>query len=158
GVALVAQEVTAVRGMSVAENVLLTKLTEPARVVSRRRLAAAARPVLAQVGIDCDPNLAFTSLKPGDRELVEVAEALAAQPRYLIRAGATSRLAERDVGRLFELLRRLRDAGTSTILITHRLREIVELADRAVVLRDGRRVGELPREELDEAHLSRMMV
>src|SRR5205814_121429 len=56
------------------------------------------------------------------------------------------------------LLRRLKEQGVSTVLITHRLREIVELADRAVVLRDGRRVGELQRAELDEARLSQMMV
>jgi ABC-type sugar transport system ATPase subunit len=158
GIALVAQDVTAVRGMSVAENVLLTKFDRPMQRISRRRLAAAARPVLAQVGIDCDPNLGFTSLKPGDRELVEVAKALASKPRYLILDEATSRLGERDVERLFALLRRLAAEGTSTILITHRLREIVDLADRAVVLRDGRRVGTLEREQLDEAQLSRMMV
>ena len=75
-------------------------------------------------------------------------KALAADPRFLILDESTSRLGEGDVERLFRLLRRLRDDGTSTILITHRLPEIIELADRAVVLRDGRNVGELPRDRL----------
>jgi ABC-type sugar transport system ATPase subunit len=158
GIALVAQEVTAVPGMSVAENVLLTRLTSPVQPVNRRKLAEAARPALAEVGIRCDPNLSFMSLKAGDRELAEVAKALAASPRYLILDEATSRLGERDVERLFGILRRLRERGTSTILITHRLREIVEIADRAFVLRDGRRVAELKRDELEEARLSRAMV
>ena len=158
GIALVAQEVTAVPWMSVSENVLLSRLSHPLQRVSRRRLAAQAREVLGEIGIRCDPNLSFMSLKAGDRELVEVAKALATKPRYLILDEATSRLGEADVERLFALVRRLRDRGVSTILITHRLREIVELADRAVVLRDGRRVGDLTRDELDEERLSRMMV
>jgi ABC-type sugar transport system ATPase subunit len=159
GIALVAQEVTAVPWMSVAENVLLSRLTRPVQRVSRRRLAAQAQGVLNEIGIRCDPNLSFASLKAGDRELVEVAKALATEPRYLILDEATSRLGEADVERLFALVRRLRDErSVSTILITHRLREIVDLADRAVVLRDGRRVGDLQRSELDEERLSRMMV
>ncbi|HKP18919.1 MAG TPA: sugar ABC transporter ATP-binding protein [Gaiellaceae bacterium] len=158
GIALVAQEVTAVPWMSVAENVLLSHLMRPVQRVSRRRLAAQARVVLNEVGIRCDPNLSYMSLKAGDRELVEVAKAIATKPRYLILDEATSRLGEADVERLFALVRRLRDRGVSTILITHRLREIVDLADRAVVLRDGRRVGDLEQSELDEERLSRMMV
>ena len=91
GIALVAQEVTAVPGMSLAENVLLTRLTSPGQPVNRRKLAEAARPALAEVGIHYDPNLSFMSLKAGDRELAEVAKALAASPRYLILDEATSR-------------------------------------------------------------------
>ena len=85
-------------------------------------------------------------------------KALATDPRFLILDESTSRLGEGDVERLFRLLRRLRDDGTSTILITHRLPEIIELADRAVVLRDGRNVGELPRDRLSEELLSSTMV
>lgn len=158
GIALVAQELTAVPELSVAENVLLTQLPGPFKRVSRRRLVEIARPILATVGIDCDPHAPFSSLKTGDRELVEVAKALAARPRCLILDEATGRLGEPDVERLFVLLRVLRQQGTSTILITHRLPEICELADRAVVLRDGRLIGELGRSELTEERLSSMMV
>jgi ribose transport system ATP-binding protein len=87
-----------------------------------------------------------------------VGKALATRPRLLILDEATSRLGERHVERLFDLVRRLRDEGMSTILITHRLREICDLADRAVVLRDGELAGELDREGLEEQSLSRLMV
>jgi ABC-type sugar transport system ATPase subunit len=90
---------------------------------------------------------------------VEVAKAIASEPRLLILDEATSRLGETHVDRLFKVVRRLREErDTSTILITHRLREMVELADRAVVLRDGRVVGHLPRDAITEVSLSVTMV
>ncbi len=145
GIALVAQEPTACPDMSIAENILLTRLPRPLSPFSRQALQRLARPILETVEVDVDPGASFSSLKAGDRELVEIGKALASEPRYVILDEATSRLGEADVARLFRLLRRLRDQGTSFILITHRLPEMVELADRAIVLRDGRRVGELPR-------------
>jgi ABC-type sugar transport system ATPase subunit len=158
GIALVTQEPTACPAMSVAENLLLTALPGALAPFRRRRYNELARPLLAAIEVRVDPAAPFASLKAGDRELVEVGKALAAKPRFLILDESTSRLGEGDVERLFRLLRRLRDEGTSTILITHRLPEIVELADRALVLRDGRNVGELARDELSEERLISMMV
>jgi len=158
GIALVTQEPTACPAMSVAENLLLTQMPRAYSPFRRRRYNALARPLLETVDVHVDPAAPFASLKPGDRELVEVGKALAANPRVLILDESTSRLGEADVARLFGLLRRLRERGTSTILITHRLPEIVDLADRAIVLRDGRNVGALSREELSEDRLISMMV
>jgi rhamnose transport system ATP-binding protein len=158
GVALVAQEPTAVPGISVAENVLLAQLPGGLAPFRRRACARRAQTALDLVGVRVDAHATFASLRPGDRELVEVAKALALSPRLLILDEATSRFGVADVERLFELLRRLRDGGTSVVLITHRLAEICELADRVVVLRDGRRVGDLPRAELREERIAAMMV
>lgn len=158
GIALVAQELTAAPQLSVAENVLMTRFPKPLGWFSRRSFDAAARDALALVGVRIDPRARFGSLKPGDRELVEVAKALASKPRFLILDEATSRFGETDVRHLFALLRRLRDEGVSTLLITHRLSEISDIAERAVVLRDGRRVGELARQEISQERLSAMMV
>ena len=158
GVALVAQEPTAVPAVTVAENVLLAQLPGVVAPFRRGTYVRRAREVLDVVGLHVDPRATFSALRPGDRELVEVAKALALNPRLLILDEATSRFGEADVKRLFALLRRLRERGTSTVLITHRLAEICELVDRAVVLRDGRRVGELPRAELREERIASMMV
>jgi rhamnose transport system ATP-binding protein len=158
GVALVAQEPTAVQSLSIAENVLLTQLPGPFGVFRRRSYTARARTLLERVGVAADPQAPFRSLKPGDRELVEIAKALAADPRVLVLDEATSRFGERDVERLFAILRRLRDEGTGVVLITHRLSEICDLADRAVVLRDGELVGELGRDELTAEVIASMMV
>jgi ABC-type sugar transport system ATPase subunit len=158
GIALVTQEPTSCPALSVAENLLLTRLPRSFSLFRRRRYNELARPLLELIGVDADAAARFDTLRAGDRELVEVGKALAADPRYLILDESTSRLGERDVERLFTLLRRLRDQGTAIIFITHRLPEIIEIADRAVVLRDGRRVGELARDELDEERLAAMMV
>jgi ABC-type sugar transport system ATPase subunit len=158
GIALVAQDVTAVPALSVAENVLLTRLPGPLRAFRRRAAAGQAAPFLHRIGIASDPLAAFGSLKLGERELVEVAKALAAEPRFLLLDEVTSRLAEDGVARLFALVRELRDEGVSTLFITHRLAEICELADRTVVLRDGKRVGEIPKQQTTEERLSAMMV
>jgi ABC-type sugar transport system ATPase subunit len=158
GIALVAQEPTACPDMSIAENILLTRLPRPLHVFNRMRYNALARPILDTIEVSVDPGAPFSSLRAGDRELVEIGKALASDPKIVILDEATSRLGEVDVARLFRLLRRLRETGTSFILITHRLPEIVELADRAVVLRDGRRVGELAGAKLNEEKIASMMV
>ncbi|MBS1878042.1 MAG: sugar ABC transporter ATP-binding protein, partial [Actinobacteria bacterium] len=158
GVAIVTQELTAVPAMSLAENVLLGRMRPSLKRVRRRGLEEEAGRLLARVGIQRRPSERFSALRAGERELVEVAKALSSAPRLLILDEATSRLGEEAVGSLLAVVRRLREEGTSTVFITHRLREVLGLADRAVVLRDGEKVGELPGGQLDEARLSRMMV
>jgi ABC-type sugar transport system ATPase subunit len=158
GIALVAQEPTAVPELSIAENVLLSRLPRPLAPFRRRRLAREAAPFLSAVGVDADPHTPFASLRSGDRELVEIAKALAADPRLLILDEATSRFADADVERLFLILRRLAGQGRAILFITHRLSEICALADRAVILRDGNRVGELDRHDLSETRIAAMMV
>jgi ABC-type sugar transport system ATPase subunit len=158
GIALVTQEPTACPSMSVAENLLLTRFPRALAPFRRRRYNDLARPILELIDVRVDPGARFDSLRAGDRELVEVGKALAAEPRVLILDESTSRLGEADVARLFGVLRGLRERGTAIVLITHRLPEIVELADRAVVLRDGRNVGGIPKAELTEEKLAAMMV
>jgi rhamnose transport system ATP-binding protein len=158
GIALVTQEPTACPSLSVAENLLLTRLPKALSPFRRRRYNDLARPILELIDVHVDPGARFDSLRAGDRELVEVGKALAAEPRLLILDESTSRLGENDVARLFGVLRGLRERGTSIVLITHRLPEVVELADRAVVLRDGRNVGGIVREDLTEERLAAMMV
>ncbi len=156
GIALVAQEPTDLLGMSIAENVLLSRFRHASMRVRRSALAKEAEPFLAAVGIDGDPNRPLRSLREGERELVELAKALASEPQVLILDEATSRLP--DPESFLELVDRLRGEGMGVIFITHRLREIRSLAGRAVILRDGRRVGELERAELTDERLSATMV
>ncbi len=156
GIALVSQEGTAVPELSIGENVMLPSLQRSVRRFSRRATLAAAIPHLQAVGLDVDPGRPFSSLRTGERELAEVAKALAGDPRLLILDEVTTRLP--DPERLFALVERLRERGVATIFITHRLREMRRLADRVVVLRDGCLVGELARGEIDDDRVARMMV
>ena len=157
GIALVAQDPMVVPAMTVAENVLLHQLRRPGAVIRRRELERQAAHHLAAVGLKVDPAAPLISLGHGDRELVEVAKALSTAPRLLILDEATTRLP--DPERLFAVVERFAESRQmAAIIITHRLREIRRVANRAFVLRDGHLVGELDRHELTDERLSSMMV
>jgi rhamnose transport system ATP-binding protein len=157
GIALVAQEPMVVPRMTVAENVLMHRLCRPGAIVRRRSLQRDAVAYLAEVGLDVDPARPLATLGHGERELVEVAKAISGDPHLLILDEATTRLPDPD--RLFSVVERLAESrGMGTIIITHRLREIRRMAHRAFVLRDGRPVGELQRDEMTDERLSAMMV
>ncbi len=158
GIVLVPQEPSLAPHLSIAENVLLGELPRGLGFYRRSAYVDAARPFMERIALDLRPETLVEDLPPGDRAMVAVAAALAAEPRFLIFDETTSRLVERDVDRLFEVVRDLRAGGTGIVLITHRLREICMLADRAVVLRDGAKVAEMEREQLAEEKIAAAMV
>jgi ABC-type sugar transport system ATPase subunit len=157
GVTLVSQEPTAEPHMTIAENVLLHRLSRPWSIVRKRELVRDAQVYLDEVGLDVDPLMPLGALRQGATELVEVAKALASEPRVLILDEATTRLP--DPEHLFRVVeRRCAERGMAAIIITHRLREIRRLSHRAFVLRDGQAVGELGRDDLSDEQISSMMV
>ncbi|MFW6033612.1 MAG: sugar ABC transporter ATP-binding protein [bacterium] len=156
GICLVTQEPTLVPSLSVAENVLLPRLGRVTSIVRRERLAAEAAPYLGRLGLEMDPRRPAGSLSGGEQELVEVAKALATDPRLLILDEVTSRLP--DPERLFSVVEQLTADGLAVVLITHRLQEIRRLADRAVVLRDGSNAAELRGAELSDEQITAAMV
>lgn len=156
GIALVSQEPTAAPAMTVAENLLMSELRSPFKRIARKALFEKAAPLLDLVGLDVDPRTPFYALRAGDRELAEVAKALASKPQLLILDEATTRLPEPEV--LLALVERLAADGMACLMITHRLREIRRLAHRVVVLRDGRLVGEIPVKQATDERVSTMMV
>ena len=158
GIALVTQEPTSLPAMSLSENVLLGRPRHWYEPFRRRRAARLAKSYLVRAGVRADPLSLLGALRPGEREKVEVARALATDPRLLILDEVTSRLGQESVEELFGLIRDLRDEGSSCVIITHRLPEICEIADRTVVLRDGHLVGELTGAETTEDRVTSMMV
>jgi len=141
GVAIIHQELNLVPELNVAENIFLGR--EPllaGLIVNRRRAVADARALLHRLGIDLDPETRIGTLRVGEQQLVEIAKALSASARILIMDEPTSALSPAECQRLFAIIRQLASAGVAIIYISHRIQEVMLLADRVTVLRDGRHV------------------
>jgi ribose transport system ATP-binding protein len=142
-IAFIHQDLGLIDWMTVAENICMT-LGFPRRLgmidqdASRRRAAVA----LDALGADIDPDARLQSLSRTEKSLVAIARALAAEPEILVLDEPTASLPADEVARLFSALRRLRARGVAMIYVSHRLDEVFEIADRMVVLRDGRVAGE----------------
>jgi ribose transport system ATP-binding protein len=150
GIARMPQELTLVEGCSVAENILLGRLSAASGIVRWRRVRARAQVLLERVGLDdVHPDQPIEELTPVQQRLVTIAQALAKGPELLILDEPSAALPVDAAERLFPIVRQLADEGVGIVYISHRLEEIVRLCDRVVAMRDGRVAGTLARGELD---------
>lgn len=140
GISVVHQERNLVGKFSVSENLLLGRLPLVAGLVSYRRMVEEATPWLERVGLDVDPLTPAERLSPGQGQLLEIAKALAQRCRVLLLDEPTSSITESEFAHLFDILRSLRDQGTSILFVSHKLEEVYALCDRVTVLRDGHNV------------------
>ncbi|CAB3752947.1 sugar ABC transporter ATP-binding protein [Paraburkholderia solisilvae] len=159
GVAVIYQELSLVNDMTVAENLFLGRMPASGGFVNRRTAERRAREALAQVGLDdVPPSMRLGDLPLNRRQLVEVAKALARDARILVMDEPTAALQHDDIANLYRVVRRLREAGMGIIFISHHLEEVFELADSAVVMRDGATVDARPMAQWTEQELVQAMV
>ncbi len=163
GLGMVHQHSLLVEAMSVVENVVLG--AEPGRPWALNLAAAASRlaTLAAEVGLAVDPAAPVADLGVGERQRVELLKALyraapAAGRRILILDEPTAVMTPQETAAFFDFLRRLRARGDTVVLITHKLAEVLAVADAVTVMRDGRAVGAMPARETDAAALARLMV
>ena len=158
GIALIHQELNLCDNLDVGSNIFLGR--EPMRrgLIDRRRMEAEAEPLLRQIGLDCSPRTRLSDLSIGRQQMVEIVKALSVNARVLIMDEPTSSLTQHETEQLYRVIKELRSRGVSVVYISHRLGEVKELADRVVVLRDGRNAGELQRSEIDHERMVRLMV
>jgi len=161
GIAFVHQELNLFDNLDVAGNVYIGR--EPVhyrllKLIDRKRLYAQVRPLLDRLGADFEPDAPLAELSLAQRQLVEIIKALSLDARLVIMDEPTSSLTLTETDRLMRVIAGLKADGVSVIFITHRLNEVMRCADRAVVLRDGRKVGSLTRAELTPAAMIRLMI
>jgi ribose transport system ATP-binding protein len=158
GIALIHQELNLADNLDVASNIFLGR--EPRRFgfVHRRQLRGEAEQFIDRVGLDVSPRTIVGTLPIGKQQMVEIAKALSVNARILIMDEPTSSLTQHETEQLFKVVKDLRSRGISIIYISHRLGEVKELADRVVVLRDGRNAGDLRREEVSHDRMVKLMV
>ncbi|MFF5259852.1 sugar ABC transporter ATP-binding protein [Actinomadura viridis] len=157
GVSIVHQRRSLVLGLTVTENLLLGRLPTRGGRVDWRRAREQALRALADLGIDVAPGTVAARLGPGERTLVEIAREVHAGGNVLILDEPTASLGGADALRIHRLVRTLRERGTAIIYISHHLDEVLDLADRVTVMRDGRRVVTVPAGEVDLPALVRAM-
>ncbi|TYL21845.1 sugar ABC transporter ATP-binding protein, partial [Streptococcus pyogenes] len=127
-------------------------------IVNRKASFSAARDLLASLGIELDPEARVGRLRVGEQQLVEIAKALSKSARILIMDEPTSALSPAECQRLFRIVRQLASQGVAIVYISHRIDEVMHLADRTTVFRDGRHVLTRSMDRLDENALIAAMV
>lgn len=159
GVVVVHQDYNLFEALSVADNVIgIRQAPRIGPLLSRRRVAQRTWDVLASLGADLDPRRTVAELRAGERKMVEIARALADRSKVVILDEPTASLEPAETEVLLSLVERLRSQGQGVVVVTHRLDEVCRLADRATVLRDGRRVGTLAGAEISTDRLVTMML
>ncbi|WP_345455212.1 ATP-binding cassette domain-containing protein [Nocardioides marinquilinus] len=139
GAVTVFQDGSLIGDLSVAQNLYLG--TPASHRPKFGQMVSWAQDLLNSHGFDIDTTLRASTLPPGDRQLVEIVRAVACEPKVLILDEATSALDSHGVDIVLELMRRVAAAGSAVLFVTHRLSEVMRVADRVTVLRDGRFQG-----------------
>ncbi|MBA3352412.1 MAG: sugar ABC transporter ATP-binding protein [Blastocatellia bacterium] len=161
GISFVHQELNLADNLDVASNIFLgrePRLLRWSGLRDERRLYAESKKILAQIGMEQHAHTLVRNLSPGQQQLVEIAKALSIDARILIMDEPTSSLSQHETEHLYRIIRQLRAQQVSVVYISHRLPEVMELADRVVALRDGRNSGELSRQDISRAQMVNLMV
>ena len=161
GIGFIHQELNILDNLDVAGNIFLGREPVwggPLRLVDRRKMHLHSKVYLDRLGLNVSSETSLRDLSIAQQQMVEIAKALSLEARILIMDEPTSSLTLTETTRLLEVIKQLRGHGVSIIYISHRLAEIVGLADRVVVLRDGRNAGVLSRDEVEHDRIVKLMV
>ena len=161
GIAFVHQELNLFDNLDVAANVFIGReplFAGPLKLIDRKKLRREVQPFLDRLGVDFKPDTLVSDMSIAQRQLLEIAKALSLNSRLVIMDEPTSSLTLSETERLMKVIAGLKSEGISVIFISHRLNELMECADRVVVLRDGRVVGELGRGRIGHDAMIRLMI
>ena len=158
GVGMVHQHFKLVPVMSVTENIILGDEPKNGLFVNVKKAEQKVRELSEKFGLEVDPTANIEDLPVGTQQRVEILKALSKDVRLLIFDEPTAVLTPQETDELILVIKNLARLGVGVIVITHKLREVMALADRVVVLRDGKVVGTTTPKESNEAGLAQMMV
>jgi ribose transport system ATP-binding protein len=161
GISTIYQELALVPQLSVAENLFLNR--EPRRIqalgmVDFKKMEEDARQILGELGIDIPPNKLVKDLTVAAQQMVEITKAISRNAQLILMDEPTSALSNKEVKAIFEIMNRLREKGVSVVFVSHRLEEVMKIVDRMIVMRDGKRVGELLIQDATIEKIIRLMV
>jgi rhamnose transport system ATP-binding protein len=159
GIALIHQEPLTFQDLNVTENIFLGNSSVNTKgIVEWKDNYARAREILDSLGVPLNEKAVLKGMSIADQQMVEIASALSQNAKVIIMDEPTSALSLGEVKTLFDTIRRLKNQGKGIVFIGHRLEEIVEIADRITVLRDGEKVGECMASGVQKEDLVQMMI
>jgi len=157
GIQVIYQDLSLFPNLTVAENISIASHLGAPRLVNWRTLRATAEAAMARIGAALNPDARVEDLSIANRQLVAICRAMAADARLVIMDEPTSSLTRHEVDALVRLVADLKRAGICIVFVSHRLDEVMEIAERVTVLRDGAKVGEFPAREMDDKKLATLM-
>jgi ribose transport system ATP-binding protein len=159
GVAFIHQELNVLDNLDVAANVFLGREPKNALgLIDFKKIHADTEPFLNRLGLDVSSRTPLDKLSIAQQQMVEIAKALSLNSRIIIMDEPTSSLTLSETDRLLKLVIELKQSGVSIVYISHRLSEIESIADRVVVLRDGKNAGELSKADAKHDKIVSLMV
>lgn len=158
GIGMVHQHFMLIPVFTVTENIMLGEETVKNGLLDQRAVAELVRQLSKQYGLEVDPQAVIQDLPVGVQQRVEIIKTLYRKAEILILDEPTAVLTPQEVEDLFRIIRELSNRGVSIIFITHKLKEVLAIADRITVMRNGKVVGTRTPQETNEAHLAEMMV
>lgn len=158
GISIIYQELSLSSNMTVAENIFA--MQEPIRygLINDREMNRRTKALLDELGLDIDPNKIVGELSLSNQQMVEIAKALSTNPKIIIMDEPTSALSSKETEKLFDIIRKLKDKGTSVIYISHRMDELFAITDKITVLRDGVYIDTVETKSTTSEQLIKMMV
>jgi len=158
GIVLIHQELNLAEDLTVADSIFLGRELKRHGFLRTGEMRRRATEVMATLHVDVDPDARIRSLPIADKQMVEIAKAISRDARVLIMDEPTAVLSVSETQTLFEQIRRLTARGVAVVFISHKLDEIMELADRVTVLRDGQLIATVGTEALTPDSIAQMMV
>lgn len=159
GIAAIYQDPLTFPDLNVAENIFMTRHpVHQSRRIAWQSIYDQTEKLLRSIGAKFTARTQVSALNPAGRQLVEIAKAISSNATVLLMDEPTSSLSQGEVTELFSLMRRLRDNGVAIVFISHRLDEIMEVAERVTVLRDGKVIEEAPIAGMTRDRLVQLMV
>ncbi len=158
GISTIYQEFNLARDLTVAENIFLGHLPVKGLTIDWAGVRARSREILDTLGVTFSVDALTSTLSVAEQQLVEIAKSLNRKTRILIMDEPSAVLGEKDLEKLFQVVRSLQAQGIGIIYISHRLKEIFELADQVTVLKDGRYIGTRNVSEVTMDDLVKLMI
>jgi len=160
GIRVIYQELNTLNNLTVTENIFIGEqiIKGPFRIVDWKAMTKKANELLDTLNVKLDPNTIIGDLTVSEKQIVEIAKAISKEAKILVMDEPTAALSEEETQSLFKIIKTLKSKGVSIIYISHRLKEIFEIADRVTVLRDGKKVDTFNARNTNENELVTSMV